>query len=344
MVEDKKEPESALEIYVRFNDDMEKDYCLQVTSQTLFRDLFKVFETLPIALRPNLFYDPKPVRFVVLTAPGYLTDDGALLFSYETGLEKYQKRVSLDDTVAKKCWPGQLILPVWHFNYFGFYAFVSALLVWLYTDLPDFVSPTPGICLTNQMSYLLSYTAQKYGFSHIADVFIKDLQEPVNIGAQCAFFIFHVIKVVLLFFLVWSGMFNPTRVFRLGPQKKPDVTKETLIELGWTGSKRANPDEYKDFYRDYKIKEFGGMVPAHQAGVFTRLKHLGVFLGDNEGFNTPVSATTKLSDISDDKLVLSYEFFVKQGEFFEEYIADKNADQINDAIKQFRRYGLLHSG
>ena len=112
MVEDKKEPESALEIYVRFNDDMEKDYCLQVTSQTLFRDLFKVFETLPIALRPNLFYDPKPVRFVVLTAPGYLTDDGALLFSYETGLEKYQKRVSLDDTVAKKCWPGQLILPV----------------------------------------------------------------------------------------------------------------------------------------------------------------------------------------------------------------------------------------
>ncbi|OBA24421.1 hypothetical protein METBIDRAFT_37532 [Metschnikowia bicuspidata var. bicuspidata NRRL YB-4993] len=337
-------PESSLEIYLRFNDDMEKDYCLQITSETVFRDLFKVFQTLPISLRPNLFYDPQPVLFVVLTAPGYLTEDGALLFSYETGQEKYQKRVALDDVVAKQCWPGQLVLPVWRFNHFGYYMFISALVVWLYTDLPDFVSPTPGICLTNQMSYLLSWAAQKYNFNHIADVFIKDLQEPVNIGAQCAFFIFHIVKVLVVFFLVWSGMFNPTRLLRLGPQKKPVVTKETLIALGWTGSKRANADEYKDEYREYKIKEFGGMVPAHQASVFTKLKHLGVFLGDHEGFNTPVNPANKLSDMSDDKFVLSYDYFVKQGEFFEEFTAGKDAEQINEAIKQFRRYGLLHSG
>ncbi|KAM9916602.1 hypothetical protein OXX80_013558, partial [Metschnikowia pulcherrima] len=56
-------PESALEIYLRFNDDMEKDYCLQITATTTFRDLFKVFKTLPISLRPNLFYDPEPVSF-----------------------------------------------------------------------------------------------------------------------------------------------------------------------------------------------------------------------------------------------------------------------------------------
>ncbi|GEQ70666.1 hypothetical protein JCM33374_g4345 [Metschnikowia sp. JCM 33374] len=339
-----KEPEAALEIYLRFNGDMEKDYCLQITSTTVFRDLLKVFDTLPISLRPNLFYDSRPVSFVVSTAPGYLTEDGALLFSYETGQEKYKKRVSLDDTVAKKCWPGQLVLPVWHFNSFAYYSFISALIVWLYTDLPDFVSPTPGLCLTNQMSYLVSWAAKKYGFGHIADVFIKDLQEPVNIGAQCVFFIFHLIKVLLIFFLVWSGLFNPTGMFRLGSNKKAEVTKETLIALGWTGSKRANADEYKDAYREYKIQEHGGMVPAHQAGVFTKLKHLGVFLGDNEGFNTPVSATNKLSDITDDKLVLSYEYFVKQGEFFEEYTKGKDVAQINEAIKQFRRFGLLHSG
>ncbi|KAJ8142969.1 hypothetical protein OY671_003891 [Metschnikowia pulcherrima] len=337
-------PESALEIYLRFNDDMEKDYCLQITATTTFRDLFKVFKTLPISLRPNLFYDPEPVSFVVSTAPGYLTEDGALLFSYETGQKKYQKRVSLDDVVAKKCWPGQLVLPVWHFNYFGYYMFITTLLVWLYTDLPDFISPTPGLCLTNQMSYVLAWVAQKYGFSHIADVFIKDLQEPVNIGAQCVFFIFHVLKVLVIFFLVWSGMFNPTRLFRLSPKKKTEVTKEDLIALGWTGAKKANADEYKEAYREYKIKEFGGMVPAHQAGLFTKLKHLGVFLGDGEGFNTPVSSKNKLSDITDDKLVLSYEYFVKQGEFFEQYTSGKSAAEVNAAINQFRRYGLMHSG
>ncbi|KAF8001525.1 hypothetical protein HF325_004026 [Metschnikowia pulcherrima] len=245
-------PESALEIYLRFNDDMEKDYCLQITATTTFRDLFKVFKTLPISLRPNLFYDPEPVLFVVLTAPGYLTEDGALLFSYETGQKKYQKRVSLDDVVAKKCWPGQLVLPVWHFNYFGYYMFITTLLT--------------------------------------------------------------------------------------------EVTKEDLIALGWTGAKKANADEYKEAYREYKIKEFGGMVPAHQAGLFTKLKHLGVFLGDGEGFNTPVSSKNKLSDITDDKLVLSYEYFVKQGEFFEQYTSGKSAAEVNAAINQFRRYGLMHSG
>lgn len=336
---------AALEVYLRFNDDMEKDYCFQITTSTTFKNLFKVFETLPISLRPNVFYNQRPVGFVVSTAPGYLTEDGALLFSYETNQKKYQKRVGLDEKIAKHCWPGQLIMPDWEFNSFDYYSFLTFLMVWLYTDLPDFISPTPGICLTNQMSSIVAFFASRFGYEAIAETVLNDVRDPVNVGAQCVFFFFHLIKVLALYFAVWSGMVNPTKVFRnpFAPGPK-QITKEELIELGWTGSKRANPDEYKEFYRNYKIKEHGGMVPAHQAGLFTKLKNLGVFLGDGEGFNTPVDASNKLSDISEDKFVLSYGLFVKLGEYFESYIKDKLVEEVNGAIKEFRRYGLLHCG
>lgn len=341
---EKDQDAAALEVYLRFNDDMEKDYCFQITTTTEFKDLLHIFDTLPISLRPNMFYEPRPTGFIVSTSPGYLTEDGALLFSYETNEAKYQKKVDLHDKIAKHCWPGQLVMPEWEFNSFGFYSFLTFLIVWLYTDLPDFISPTPGLCLTNQVSNLAAYIARRVGYARVADMVIKDVQEPVNVGAQCVFFFFHCIKVLAIYFVVWSGMFNPIKVFRWNFFSKPKpVTKEMLIELGWTGSKRANADEYKEFYRTYKIKQHGGMVPAHQAGLFSTLKNLGVFLGDGEGFNTPVTATNKLTDISTDKFVLSYAYFVKLGEYFEEYIKDKSVEEVNDAIKQFRRYGLLDS-
>ncbi|GBL49726.1 glucose repression protein [Candidozyma auris] len=332
--------QSALEVYVRFNDDLEKDYCFQVATSSRFRDLLRIFETLPISLRPNLFYSSKPKAFQVSTSPGYLTEDGALLFSYETDQKKFQKNVAMDDLVARHCWPGQLIMPVWEFNYFRFYSFVTFLFVWLYTDLPDFVSPTPGICLTNQASNFIAFIATKFGYGHIADAVIKDVQEPVSIGGQCVFFAFHVLKIIVVFFVVHVGLFNP-RKFRYS--KDVEITKEKLLELGWTGSRRATPDEYAEAYREYKIKEHGGMVPAHQAGLFNKLKKLGVWLGEGEGFDTPLSKDNKISDITSDKWVLSYELFVKLGEVFEKHIEGKGTEELNACIKQFRRFGLMHS-
>lgn len=331
---------SSLEVYVRFNDDIEKDYCLQITSSTTFRDLLKVFKTLPISLRPSVFYDSVPKGFVVSTAPGFLTEDGSLLFSYDTNKKEYRKKVTLDALVAKECWPGQLILPVWEFNYFMFYSFILLLGVWLYTDLPDFISPTPGICLTNQMTRVLANLAEKFGYGQAAQALIEDIQAPVGVTGQCLFFVFHIVKLGALFFIIYGGVFNPTRLIRIG--KLPEVTKEVLIELGWTGSKRATIDEYKEEYRDYKIKEYGGMVPAHQAGLFNKLKNLGCQLGDGEGFNTPVGKNED-AEVVDGKLPMSYKLLIKQGEFFEQHVADFDTAKMNEAIKQFRRYGLLHS-
>lgn len=333
---------SSLEVYLRFNDDIEKDYCLQIDSSTTFRDLLKVFRTLPISLRPSIFYDIVPKGFVVSTAPGYLTEDGSLLFSYDTGKKEYRKKVSLNSTVASECWPGQLILPVWEFNYFLFYSFILLLAAWLYTDLPDFISPTPGICLTNQMTRFLAKAAIRFDYGKIAETLLADIDSPVGVVGQCLFFVFHIIKCVAVFFVVYGGVINPTRLIRIG--KLPEVTKETLIELGWTGSKRATIDEYKEEYRDYKIKEYGGMVPAHQAGLFNKLKNLGVHLGDGEGFNTPVGKSDKDVLTEDGKLPMSYKFLVKQAEFFEQHVAGFDTPKMNEAIKQFRRFGILHSG
>ncbi|KAK7677545.1 hypothetical protein QCA50_019453 [Cerrena zonata] len=222
-----------VETYIRFNDDLEKDYCFQVKTSDSFKDLFKIFKTLPIALRPNLFYNSLPLGFYVSTAPGYLTEDGGLLFSYETSEERFRRKVGNSDKLFKL---------------------------------------------------------------HRAPV-------------QAA------------------------------------VTKEQLLDIGWTGTRRACPDEYKDFYRDYKIKEHGGMIPAHQAGVFDKLKNLGVFLGLGEGFNTPLDNKSTIKDLlseENEKFTLNYQYFAQLGEFFQNYTNEHESNLI-EAIKQFRRYGILHS-
>lgn len=338
------EDSGYLETYVRFNDDLEKDYCFQVKVGKTFRELLDIFKSLPIALRPNLFYNSMPIGFQISTCPGYLTEDGAILFSYETGYPKFLKNVSLSDKISDNIWPGQLILPKWEFNYFGFYAFITFLLCWLYTDLPDAISPTPGICLTNQFSKLASKLARMAGQDRLALTLIEDIYEPVTLLIQILFFTIHIVKLIIIFMAIHLGSFNPIRLFKWRPVQA-DISREQLIELGWTGSRRGTPDDYKELYRDFKIKEHGGMVPAHQAGLFDKLKNLGVYLGDGEGFNTPLDSKRTTKDLlADDntKLTLSYDYLAHLGEYFGAYI-NKEGVAVNDAIKQFRQFGVMNS-
>lgn len=339
------EDEGYFEAYIRFNADMEKDYCFQFKASTTFRDLYVIFEKLPIALRPSLFYNSKPIGFQVSTSPGYLTEDGALLFDYEADNKKYLKNVDLDDKISEKIWPGQLILPVWEFNYFGFYAFLSALLVWLYTDLPDAISPTPGICLTNQMSRFLSWLARYFGQGKLAVALIDDINDPVGLVAQCIFFSLHIFKTLAIFLVFYTGTFNPIRLFRISSRSVSlQITRDELLAIGWTGSRRATPDEYQEFYREYKIKEHGGLIQAHKAGLFDKLSNLGVILKDGEGFNTPRDRKATLKDMLDEnnkEFLLNYGYIAKLGQCFA--LALEEGADVQESIKQFRRYGLIHS-
>lgn len=339
------EEQGFVEAYIRFNDDSEKDYCFQVNVNTHYNDLFKIFNTLPISLRPSLFYSQKPVGFKVSVAPGYLTEDGALLFDNNATDAKYLKSVDLHDKIGDTIWPGQLIVPVWHFYDFGFYMFVSALLVWLYTDLPNFISPTPGICLTTQMTKALSWGLENIlDKPDLAKDFVDDINSDMGIAPQLVFFVFHILKVVMIFLVVQLGLFNPIKLFKfMGPPVKKDITKEELLELGWTGSKRATVDEYKEYYRNFKIKQYKTVVEAHQAGIFDKLKYLGCPLGNGEGFNTPLDHKSTIADLMDEeniKFTLNYAYLARLSLLFEKHINSPDVD-VHEAVKQFRRYGLL---
>ncbi|RCK55922.1 Glucose-signaling factor 2 [Candida viswanathii] len=346
------EPEVAyLDVYMRFNNDMEKDYCFQIKTTTVFKDLYKVFDTLPLSLRPSVFYHSKPIGFRKSTSPGYLTEDGNIVFDDDS--QDQSAPVDDNDLINEKVWPGQLILPVWEFNDFGFYSFITFLLVWLYTDLPDFISPTPGLCLTNQMTKFLCWAVTQFGKDELAEIIIKDLYEPVSIGAQIAFFVFHLIKVLFIFGVFWTGIFNPIKLFRLTPKSvKLEVTKDELIKLGWTGTRKATIEEYKEYYREFKIKQHGGMIQAHRAGVFETLKNLGAQLESGEGYSTPMTEENKLRPMKEIikeakepgfKLRLSYEYFAELGYVFAVNAEDKEGSELTDLIKQYRRYGLLVS-
>lgn len=330
-----------LECYIRFNDDSEKDYCFQVKVNTRFNELFKIFDSLPISLRPSVFYHSRPVGFQVCDSPGYLTEDGAILFDDKSRSPKYLQNIDLNDKIGSKIWPGQLIAPVWQHNDFGFYSFVSLLLVWLYTDLPDFISPTPGICLTNQLSKLVYSILMYFDKPKIAAPFIEDLTNDIGIVPQIVFFVFHLIKCGSIFLFLYLGIFNPIKVFKfLGPKGPSEITREQLLEIGWTGSKRATIEEYKEYYRNYRIKQYKSMVEAHHDGLFDRLKSIGVLLDDTEGFNTPIDSKLSTDDMKKGDFKLNYQYLAHLGNNFENYIKQDDLD-VNEAVKQFRRYGLL---
>lgn len=333
-----------LECYIRFNDDSEKDYCFQVKVKSEFNDLYKIFSTLPISLRPSVFYSSKPLGFKISTSPGYLTDDGALLFDDDATNEKYLKSVDLHDKIGDKIWPGQLIVPIWEHNDFHFYSFITFLLVWLYTDLPDCISPTPGICLTNQMSKLLRFILEQVGNPALGKSFVDDLEEPLGVVPQLIFFVFHIVKVSVIFLFIHLGIFNPIKVIKfVGPPSRREVTRDELLELGWTGSKRATVEEYKEYFRSTKLKSYKSMIEAHQEGAFEKLKQVGVDLKEGEGFNTPLDHKSTLEDLlnkEDVKFTLNYAYLARLSALFEKHINEPDVD-VNEAVKQFRRYGLF---
>ncbi|GMM34053.1 Gsf2 protein [Saccharomycopsis crataegensis] len=301
------------EIYIRFNEDQDKDYAFHIDSDTTFEDLQNIFKTLPISLRPSVFYDTKPAKFGYSTSPGYLTANGGLLYNYNADQPRFTKYPKSQlDKVSDYVWPEQLILPSWNFNHFHNLNVILLLLAWLYTDLPDFISPTPGICLTNVIFKLLAFLIISFTEDDNHPWAKNILKETAlnNTGkpGQIIFFVFHVLKCLMIYSVMYFGIANPYEANYLvlfGRRMKnfvyssllsisttnasQELSAEKLLKIGWTGTRKVCIDDYIDFYRNHIIAEHGGVVKAHTKGILKDLNsRFGVLLGEGEGFETPL--------------------------------------------------------
>lgn len=80
---------------------------------------------------------------------------------------------------------------------------------------------------------VLSRVALAFGNVKMAEALIDDILEPVAITPQVLFFVFHCIKVLIIFGVLYAGVFNPIRLFRFGSKGvKLNISKEELVELG----------------------------------------------------------------------------------------------------------------
>lgn len=344
-----------LEIYIRMNDDAEKDYCFTIRESTTFKDLHKITETLPINLSPSIFYHTQPSGFAVSVCPGMLTPDGGLLFTDASGTKKYLKYVDQNELVSDHAWPGQLIVPIWEPDYSRIYGILGLLGFWLYTDLPDFLSPTPKICLTTQATRLVAFIVKNYFHN---ERFYMILHEEVTkefpILAQMMFFVLHIVKIVIIVAVLWSGFANPLTLnplkYRAIP-KATDLKKEVLLSIGWTGSRKACFEDFCEFHKKKKIEEAGGLIPASKAGVLRGFKNIGVALGKGEGFDTPLptaedsgaKALTLEKMRKLNKFKLNYDYIAHIGSTVEKDLAEKSPEAQAYGIKAFRRYGPLMS-
>lgn len=337
--------DARLEVYMRMNDDSEKDYCFSVGINDTFESLMQVFHTLKLSLRPNAFYHQIPSGFKVSTDPGYLTVYGGLLYTDDA--TKNTKNVKLTDKISDHAWPGQLIVPVWEPKNSNKFIVLAILAFWLYTDLPDVWSPTPGICLTNQISFIIAAILNKFELKEAAlDMIRETAVNRSSFTAQMIFFAFHVFKCALIYGTLWIGVFNPYslnpyKVYTINKTDKfDDAKRDQLIAIGWTGSRKATLEEYKEYFRDTEVKKLGGIVKASKMGMFERLKNPGVILGEGEGFDTPLTDVKSLKQIeaNPEKFELTYEYYADIGEYFENYLSTQSKNANTD-IKNFRKYG-----
>ncbi|GME79815.1 unnamed protein product [Ambrosiozyma monospora] len=174
------------DVFIRMNDDEEKDYCFHVENTKTFGDLIEIFKTLPLNLSPSIYYERIPVGFKISTYPGYLTREGGLLFGYEAAEEKYLKPVPNDALIFSKAWNGQLLIPVFPERTFFRYTVNTGLVLWLYCDLPEFISPTPGlsptIFIVKGIWALLTYVI---GMPEVADKVYSEIMTPAPPVGQC---------------------------------------------------------------------------------------------------------------------------------------------------------------
>lgn len=334
-VQSKDAPANEFDVYIRMCEDPQKDLCFQVRAGLPVSSLFEIFSTLPVLLTPSFFFDPMPTGFAISTAPGYMTAEGGILFNEDAHKAKWLKKVSSDALIGNVFAPGQLIVPLWHHNLFREYGTQLALLLWLYLDLPEFISPTPG-------------TAPSYYLLWVVDQFITVPETP-NDGFfyhwawQIVFFAFHLVKVSLIYLILWNGLFNPLSGRHSRRQSVPTVEK--MVEIGWTGARRCAWSEWSEKYIRTITDRAGGVVQAHKQGLLTR--PVGLHLREDEGWNVlkdrKLSEVKVQEDMLDDegKFVVSERYFAELSKPLKKFLDDPDAtpEEKDAMLKEFRECG-----
>jgi hypothetical protein len=338
--DDSSNQEHRMDLYIRMNEDYEKDYCFNVDAEAPISSLRKIFDVLPMVLSPSYFYKPEPIGFAVSTYPGFLTSEGGLLFSDNAHKSQFLRTVDQNALIKDVVWEGQLVVPIWDYDYSRSLTVGSLLLLWLYMDLPEFISPTPG---TAPMGLL--FRAIEHYFPALKD----DTPSQFDSHAwQWGFFAFHLVKVLFIYLVFQVGGVNP-RTFnviaaRLKPKKA--LNRDDLLSIGWTGARRATPEEWRDENRKFKIEQAGGIVKAYHEGILEGLASQGVQLGKGEGFDSYTPASD-VNEAEANKTRLEGKFVVSKAYFREVYqgVANKlmdeavSAEEKSSVIKTFRRAG-----
>lgn len=324
----------VLDIYIRMNGDAEKDYCFSVQKSAPVSQLMDIFEALPMTLAPSYFYDRYPVGFKLSKQAGFLTSQGAVLFTKTADSEEFLGKLESDKAISAQVWPGQLIVPIWQANNRRFLTVASVLLVWLYMDLPQHVTPTPGVSPT-----LLLMRA-------VDTIFRTSMQYPgggEGMVWEWVFFAFHFIKVLVIWVFFYYGGINPLSMYPYSSKYSDNdkLTRETLVTIGWTGIRRITPREWREENRKYRIDAVGGIRAAHDAGILGGLPNAGVLLEHGEGFDTHLG--NKQERTADGRLLFSAWYM---DNLYEQITADLHRTDLTEErkkelLKSFRRTGPL---
>lgn len=352
-----------MDVTIRFNDDYENDYIFEInkkhTVDNLLREIFdpngKIAEMLP--LRPSIFYSRVPSTFYKSVHPGILTTGGAVLYNFDSTDKEFLVELDPSVPLVEQLWPGQLIVPKWDVRGWNILRYIAVCSLWLYTDLPDFISPTPGHCFTNYISSLIMIPLMHMiDKPEYAEKLIAEIQ-PNSSGkiAQIIFFTLHVVKILIMTLFFGLGMANPISFNLMKIRKSKNINandesvKTLLKSIGWTGLKRAPYDSYKKDYYDSIMKKYGGIVGAYKAGTLKRAANPGIILEKGEGYNTPLSRsgedTFQVME-SQKQYILSIAYFHQLETDMESQLkkCGRDIDKINDLIKNYKRYGLLQAG
>lgn len=340
-VEDPSSEERRIDVYIRMNEDYEKDYCFNVKADAVVSSLTKIFDTLPMVLSPSYFYKPEPIGFAVSTYPGFLTSEGGLLFGDNAHKEQYLKKVDQNALIKDVVWEGQLIVPIWEYDYSRAITIGTILLTWLYLDLPEYISPTPG---TAPMGLLFRI------IEHYFPALKDDSKESGfdSIGWQWGFFAFHFVKVAFIYLIIQVGGINPRTFNPIKARRnaKKELNRDMLLAIGWTGARRATPEEWREENRKFKIEQAGGIVKAYHEGILEGLSTQGVALNQGEGFDSP-GPEKKLAEAEAEAQRQDGKFVVSKSYFKEVYegVANKMIDESvsleekTSLIRAFRRAG-----